>query len=214
MKHILYIGILFTVVACGRTDFQPEAGDLLFQAGIPGGMTDAIAEATGGQGDISFTHVGIATIEPSGIYVLEATPEKGVSMTPLQEFLDAADKIADRPAVVVARLHHTDGKKFAAQAVVNARHFLGQPYDESFLPHNDKMYCSELIWESYLNAEHNTHLFAARPMTFCGSDGQLSRFWADHFASLDEAVPEGVLGTNPDDLSRAEILQIVHRYYQ
>lgn len=213
MKHILYIGILFTVVACGRTDFQPEAGDLLFQAGIPGGMTDAIAEATGGESRISFTHVGIATVEASGIYVLEATPERGVTMTPLQTFLDEADKIDGRPAVVVSRLKLPQRASLASQAVALAKTFRGQSYDASFLPHNDKMYCSELIWECYLDAAHSGHLFPARPMTFCGVDGQLPQFWIDHFSALGEAIPEGVLGTNPDDLSRAEILHTVHRYY-
>lgn len=47
-------------------------------------MTEAIADATGGESDLSFTHVGIITVEPDGIYVLEAKSEPGVTMTPLQ----------------------------------------------------------------------------------------------------------------------------------
>ena len=73
MKTLIYIiGIFFLQTSCYQQEFHPESGDLIFQVGIAGGMTEAIADATGGESDLSFTHVGIITVEPAGIYVLEA----------------------------------------------------------------------------------------------------------------------------------------------
>ena len=73
MKTLIYIiGIFFLLTSCYQQEFHPESGDLIFQVGIAGGMTEAIADATGGESDLSFTHVGIITVEPDGIYVLEA----------------------------------------------------------------------------------------------------------------------------------------------
>ena len=73
MKTLIYIiGKFFLETSCYQQEFHPESGDLIFQVGIAGGMTEAIADATGGESDLSFTHVGIITVEPAGIYVLEA----------------------------------------------------------------------------------------------------------------------------------------------
>ena len=62
MKTLIYIiGIFFLLTSCYQQEFHPESGDLIFQVGIAGGMTEAIADATGGESDLSFTHVGIIT---------------------------------------------------------------------------------------------------------------------------------------------------------
>lgn len=76
------------------------------------------------------------------------------------------------------------------------------------------MYCSELVWECYLTGPKSEHLFTARPMNFRTADGRLPQFWIDHFAAMDEPIPEGVPGTNPQDMSREKFLKIVYRYWQ
>ncbi len=43
-------------------------------------------------------------------------------------------------------------------------------------------------------------------MTFKGPDGDIVPYWAAHYDSLGVAVPEGVPGTNPNDLSRSPLL--------
>ena len=186
----------------------------IFQVGIAGGMTEAIADATGGESDLSFTHVGIITVEPDGIYVLEAKSEPGVTMTPLQKFLDSSATIEGRPAAAIARITLPERRELATRAIGEAKKYLGQPYDDSFLPHNGKMYCSELVWECYLTGPKSEHLFTARPMNFRTADGRLPQFWIDHFAAMDEPIPEGVPGTNPQDMSREKFLKIVYRYWQ
>ena len=196
MKTLIYIiGIFFLMTSCYQQEFHPESGDLIFQVGIAGGMTEAIADATGGESDLSFTHVGIITVESDGIYVLEAKSESGVTMTPLQKFLDSSATIEGRPAAAIARITLPERRELVTRAIGEAKKYLGQPYDDSFLPHNGKMYCSELVWECYLT-------------------GRLPQFWIDHFAAMDEPIPEGVPGTNPQDMSQEKFLKIVYRYYQ
>ena len=41
----------------------------------------------------------------------------------------------------------------------------------------------------------------------------LPQFWADLFDQLGEQVPEGLPGTNPNDMAREELLEEVHRYF-
>lgn len=215
MKTLIYIiGIFFLQTSCYQQEFHPESGDLIFQVGIAGGMTEAIADATGGESDLSFTHVGIITVEPDGIYVLEAKSEPGVTMTPLQKFLDSSATIEGRPAAAIARITLPERRELATRAIGEAKKYLGHPYDDSFLPHNSKMYCSELVWECYLTGPKSEHLFTARPMNFRTADGRLPQFWIDHFAAMDEPIPEGVPGTNPQDMSREKFLKIVYRYWQ
>ena len=174
MKTLIYIiGIFFLLTSCYQQEFHPESGDLIFQVGIAGGMTEAIADATGGESDLSFTHVGIITVEPDGIYVLEAKSEPGVTMTPLQKFLDSSATIEGRPAAAIARITLPERRELATRAIGEAKKYLGQPYDDSFLPHNGKMYCSELVWECYLTGPKSEHLFTARPMNFRTADGRL-----------------------------------------
>ena len=83
-----------------------------------------------------------------GIYVLEAKSEPGVTMTPLQKFLDSSATIEGRPAAAIARITLPERRELATRAIGEAKKYLGQPYDDSFLPHNGKMYCSCLLYTS------------------------------------------------------------------
>ena len=192
-QALIYIGMLLLAISCGQNRDRLHTGDLLFQAGKNTEMTGAITAATGNGADS----------------VLEATTDGGVRLTLLEEFLGRSAKIGGRPAVVAMRLKDTAG---IAAAVRRARSFLGVPYDYSFRPGREKLYCSELVWESY-RAENGTPLFTARPMNFRAADGTLPQFWADLFDQLGEQVPEGLPGTNPNDMAREELLEEVHRYF-
>lgn len=209
MRAILYIGILFSTVSCTRHDFRLQPGDLLFAAGETGDMTGAITAATGKNNSLNFSHVGIAVPAEDADSVLEATTDGGVRMTALAEFLTKAAPVGEGRAVEVKRLRDTTG---VAQAVARAKQSLGLPYDYSFLPANGKLYCSELIWENYL-APDGTPLFPARPMNFRAADGMLPAFWQQLFDSLGEPVPEGIPGTNPNDMAREPILENVGRFF-
>ena len=142
---------------------------------------------------------------PQGLH----TSDGGVRVTALGDFLARSARIDGRPAVTVMRLRDTTG---VAAAIERARKFIGQPYDYSFRPDNGKMYCSELVWESYL-APDGSRRFPARPMNFLAADGSLPRFWAELFAGLGEEIPQDIPGTNPNDMARDPQLKEVARCY-
>lgn len=186
-----------------------HTGDLLFQAGENTDMTGAITAATGEDGLLNFSHVGIVVVAQGVDSVLEATTDGGVRLTSLAQFLGRSAKVDGHPAVVAMRLKDTTG---VAHAVARARTHIGLPYDYSFLPDNGKYYCSELVWDCYRTADGKP-LFTARPMNFRAADGTLPQFWVALFARLGEPVPEGIPGTNPNDMAREGILEEVYRSY-
>lgn len=208
-RPIIYIGVLLSA-ACSCLPAAPDlrTGDLLFQCGT-GAMTDAIATATGRDETLDFTHVGIAIRDYRCDSVLEATTDGGVRIVALAEFLARAARIDGKPATVAMRLRDTTG---VAASVARAREARGLPYDYSFRPDNGRYYCSELVYDHYLRPD-GSHCFTARPMNFRAPDGTLPRYWAELFERLGEPVPEGVMGTNPNDMSREEQLHEVHRWF-
>lgn len=82
--------------------------------------------------------------------------------------------------------------------------YLGQPYDDSFLPHNGKMYCSELVWECYLTGSKNEHLsqpgrwISARPTVGCRNSGStISQQWTNRYRKGSRArIPKTCPGKN------------------
>ncbi|MDE6375008.1 MAG: hypothetical protein K2L09_04605, partial [Alistipes sp.] len=175
-KLLLYIGIPCTLLACARSEQPLRSGDLLFQVGRESAMSGAITAATGKDCEFKFTHVGIAVIGDRTDSVLEAT-SGGVRMTALNEFLGKSARTKDRPLVIAMRLKDTTG---VAASLRRARSFLGQPYDYSYRPDNGRMYCSELVWESYLTLA-GERIFPARPMNFRAADGSMPVFWVELF---------------------------------
>lgn len=169
-------------------------------------MSGAIAAATGDSNALDFTHVGIAIIRNGADSVLEATSEGGVRMSSLEDFLSrSAYDRKGRPQVAAMRLRDTSG---LAASIRRAETLRGLPYDYSYKPDNGKFYCSELVWECYRTPE-GMRRFPARPMNFRAPDGTMPRFWIDLFERLGEPVPEGVPGTNPNDMARDPQLQPV-----
>lgn len=173
-------------------------------------MGEAIGSATGTEKEpVTFTHVALVTAVEPEIELLEASPARGVAPTTLTEFLNDSRLIAGRPAVVAMRLRDTTG---TAEALVRARTFIGQPYDFSYRPDNGRLYCSELLYESFLTPE-GRHRFPVRPMNFRSADGSMPAFWEELFARNGEAVPEGIPGTNPNDMAADPQLVEIGRWY-
>lgn len=119
--------------------------------------------------------------------------------TPLGEFLARSARRGGRPIAAVGRVRGADST-VVQRALRRAHERLGLPYDDEFLPANGKLYCSELAWECFVAADDSTHLLRSRPMTFRTADGELPAYWSEHFAALGMPVPEGVAGTNPNDM--------------
>lgn len=201
---------LTLLAACGG-EYAPRTGDLLFQRTASEGMSDAIAAATQRGTAVTFTHVGIVEAAADGVFVVEAT-DTSVRRTPLADFLARSARREGKPIAAVGRLRSADDAT-RNRILQRAHARLGLPYDNEFLPDNGKLYCSELVWECCVAADEKTHLLGSYPMTFRTADGRLPDYWAEHFAALEMPVPEGVTGTNPNDMARDPAVEIVWRYY-
>lgn len=213
------------VTACGRGDgYVPQEGDLLFQVGGGDAFSEAITDATAWGDFVKFAHVGIVTIDEDGkLYVIEATGDRGVVRTEWDDFLEASPMVrptdcksvgtnesAEAGRGVVAM--RVKGEFSAAEATSRAKKFIGQPYDWSYYPDNGKMYCSELVWECFLWPD-GSRIFTAKPMNFRDSDGNMPGFWVELYGKLGEPIPEGVPGTNPNDMSKEPVLTEVYRFF-
>lgn len=206
-KFFFIFPLLSLVVGCG---YIPKNGDLVFQVAGDTPFSVAITDATSWGEDINFAHVAIVAVEKSGRpYIIEASPQYGVCITEWNEFIESSPKVGGRPGVVIKRVV----EKFPDEEVIKrALSYIGEGYDWSYYPDNHRMYCSELVYESYLDKEGN-HIFHSKPMTFRDKDGALPEFWNILFKKLGLPIPEGMLGTNPNDLSKESILKEVHRFF-
>ena len=89
---------------------------------------------------------------------------------------------------------------FSQTFIDNARKHLGEPYDYWFQEKNGRMYCSELVQESYLRADGSS-LFASKPMNFKDSKGAFPAYWVTLFEKLGSPIPQDSPGTNPQDMA-------------
>ena len=198
-KILLVLALTLALSACHSPVDRLRTGDLLFVGSSEGAgsMDEAIVAATG-----NLTHVAIIQVDQAGMpWVIDATPKRGVSRYPLDSLIQANPEAA----FLVKRLKDTTG---VSSFVENALRYLGDPYDLTFLPDNDAYYCSELVRDAYRRPD-GSYLFDATPMNFLSPDGSLPTYWKELFERLDMPVPQGILGTNPQDMSRLPLLRDV-----
>lgn len=201
------LAILSLAASC-RPRTQTETlltGDLIFVAeesgpSDPDSMGGAIAAATSSYaaGSLERVHVAIAEVCGNGVWVIDATVRHGVDRHPIDTlYEDFRRKDGSLPVFEVRRLRdrsHVDGY------IRNAKEKLGLPYDLLFLPDNGAYYCSELVYDAYKS------VFEAVPMNFLAPDGSMPAYWTELFGRLGTEVPQGVTGTNPQQLSASEAL--------
>lgn len=167
-------------------------GDLLFFKPQGSDIDRAISCSTGK----GFVHVAIIEVDKDNrIWVIDATPQYGVSRVPVKEKL-AKEKKED---IYVYRLRDTSG---IDASVRKSKSLVGKGYDWYFSQENDQYYCSELVWECYTRPS-GKHIFDQTPMNFMDKDGHLPIFWKELFENLHTPVPQGQPGTNPQDLSHS-----------
>lgn len=189
---------LFFILKAEAQDLH--SGDLIFRIEGNSSFSNAITESTAFNDSIKTIHVGIIENDRDSVWVIEADPEEGVRRIPFHGFL-----LQSPNGVIVKRLD----KNFNAGAIIQrAKNYLSQPYDWWYLPDNGKIYCSELVWETFIDDDGN-RLFDAKPMNFRDKDGNLPQFWIDLFEKLDTPVPENVPGTNPQDMFNLPELKLI-----
>ena len=193
----IFVAMALTALlsACGD---GLRSGDLVFVCADTAGMDAAISAATADDNAVNYSHVGIIECtKDSGAFVIDATPQYGVSRHSLREF--GAEN---------GELHYYRVKGYdnGNEWVGNAKRYMGRPYDFYFLPDNGKFYCSELVSEVCLDADGNP-IFETQPMNFRAADGTMPDYWVSLFDSLGVEVPQGAMGTNPNDFVKSGKLQ-------
>ncbi len=198
-------------------------GDLLFVAD-PSGMGQAVQKSTG-----QFSHVAIYF---KG-YVYHAASRRGVVKDRIKDFLTEFAEItgvtgatrffecsgipdqvnlnqaggadhfqAEHRLCAVYRYPQIDAVSVRRQA----ENLLGQPYNRTFLPDGQGLYCSQFIATIL-------PIFDMIPMRFddgSGKDGaSVSAYWQDYFADLGVSVPVGQPGTNPNQIAASPQLVFV-----
>ena len=176
---------LFT--ACGE---KLHNGDLVFVCADTTGMDVAILDATANDNTVNYSHVGIIEESDGLLYVIDASPKYGVSRWMLRQFCFENG---------TCHFYRLKGYDNGNEWVAKAKSCIGLPYDFYFLPDNGKYYCSELVADVCVDADGNP-IFKAQPMNFRAADGTIPDYWVNWFDSLGVEVPQGVLGTNPNDI--------------
>lgn len=204
----ILLALALLATGCARQELR--SGDLLFVA-LPmnyeadtASMSSGITAATGGGEALNYIHTAIIEVADGSTWIIDATIKHGVDRYPLDTFLtDFTLKDGSYPVFEVLRLK--DGKD-AQRYLSKAKTFIGEPYDVYFLPDNGAMYCTELVYDSYLNPD-GSHVFGTVPMNFKAPDGTMPPYWEKLFGALGVPIPQGVSGTNPQDMHASPLLK-------
>jgi len=205
MKKYFYL--LFTILISCTKNFKLQEGDLLFQDLDSSPLCDAIELVTPGYNGAKFSHIGLVVLDNDMLKVLEAIPPK-VMITNLDDFINRSFDKNGNPKVIVGRLK----KEFTnsiSNAVSYSKSKLEIIYDEVFLINNETYYCSELIYEAFLNDS----IFELKPMTFLHPKTKDTlKVWKEYYSDLNTNIPEGNPGINPGIMSLSNKIEMVHFY--
>lgn len=151
MTHLRFIALAFGILVLGivscRAD-TPEVlpGDLIFQES-KSGQAAAIKEVTGSR----YSHCGIVVKRDGKLFVAEAIEPVRVVGTqehPLRSIEKWIGAGVDRHAVI-KRVHGGLTPERLQQLEQSMRRFQGKSYDVLFQWSDDKIYCSEFIYDSF-----------------------------------------------------------------
>lgn len=195
-----------------KMHFDLQKGDLIFQDLDSDSISDAIESVTGGKEQLNFSHVGIVEIDKIGkVFILEAI-SKGVSLTPLDTFLNRNVNDKGEPKVAVARLK-SKYKDRINGAIEYGKTLIGLPYDDVYLIGDSNYYCSELIYEMFVNTGDSSAIFVLNPMTFKNPNThEFLPFWLDYYQKKQVEIPEGKLGLNPNGMYKSQNIDIIYPY--
>lgn len=211
MKQILFLALFcaLSLLCQAQMKVMPQDSlrdaDLLFVVNVKGNAITAVSE---GLDKLPIDHVAIFfrdknDAKPS---VIQADYE-GVRVCPLDSFLmgNAPDSIP--PFILVGRV---SASLNVGRSMANAFSFLGKAYDYDYLPDDKEIYCSELVQKSYVDIQGHA-IFSTIPMTFRDANGEIPQFWVKHYQDKGIPIPEGEPGTNPGELSRRGVVDILGR---
>lgn len=164
-----------------------QAEDLLFIKNQHEPMDEAIAASTG-----TYVHVGIAVDDQT---VIHASPRYGVAMQGLAQF----QAEFGRPDVYRPQIDDV------TDVIARAKTYLGQPYNATFYPNGEGLYCSELVEVAF----GDLLPFAPQPLRFHDATHEISAYWQEYYAKLGVAVPVGQPGSNPEAMAQSPQLTFI-----
>lgn len=211
-KNILLIILPIIVLAgCAKNErFNLQKGDLLFQANVVSEKVKAIQGAGEGHKGLRFSHIGILDINNKDTLVIEATTG-GVRCIKLEKFFEDSEYVNGKPYVFIGRVL-PQYSEIIPYSIERAKGKIGLPYDSVFLPNNNAYYCTELVYDCYLDKE-NKPIFESKPMSFKDKNtGKFYDTWIKFYSKIGIPIPEGIQGTNPNDISNSKSIKIVYSY--
>ena len=217
LRYSLYFIYFFVLLSCNnnpkQSDFLLKEGDLLFQDTGTDEIDNAIKDVTATKLSKNYSHVGIAMQENGSWFILEAIPIKGVSKTPIKDFLDRNKNEFNKSKTTVARLS-SYYKPYISKAIQYGLERLNTPYDEIFLWNDNSYYCSELVYKMFSSQDINKDSipFRTHPMTFNDANGLPMKSWEEYYKKRNHKIPEGLEGTNPNLMASSSSLKFVHDY--
>ncbi len=210
LKLIIFCLPALLFLGCGQGEYHFKEGDLFFQDLDCGDYCEAIEKVTEGYQGSNLSHVGVLIRHNSSWKILEAG-DQGVVLTAVDTFLNRSADAKGNPKVLVGRVSGLDTNLLGVAKRIGLQ-LVGRPYDEFFNIHNDALYCSELIYESFRNTRGEP-IFQLFPMTFKDPETKETfPIWESYFANLNIPIPEGQPGLNPGSMSRSESVDIVYHF--
>lgn len=178
-------------------------GDLLFIDTDCGPLCDAINAVTPSYNDLPMSHVGFKVKHEDKTYIIDASSD-GVQLKSLGEFIRQA-----KGDVVIGQIK-PEYKYLLDSAMAFAVRQLNTPYDDEYLINNGKLYCSELIYESFKYANGGNDFFELKPMTYKKPGTEhFDENWQAYFNKKNQPIPEGKPGCNPGAMSLSDKINIV-----
>ena len=204
----LYLVLLINIGCANKQPFTFQNGDLFFQNLDSSPLCEAIELVTSGFNNGNFSHMGILIQINKKNYILEAFVN-GVDTVPLNIFLNRSVN-KQKPKVIVGRLKE-EYSHLIKPALELGLKLINTKYDNEFNIKNEKLYCSELIYEIFYQANNKKPIFHLEPMTY-KYQGKTLKSWIDYFQKQNIPIPENQLGINPGGISLSKKLNIIYNY--
>jgi len=204
MKMPFVTLILVVLMSCiqKKERHQLRTGDILFRGRQSSELSQAIDEVTQTGNDQHYTHMGIVELYNDTIWVIHATPVKGVCKETLTQFCLSGQ---DSTLIGHYRINGIE-EELITSAIDKAYSTLGQPYNYSYILEDEGYYCSEFVYELFVSDS----VFKLEPMTFIDpSSRNFHQGWVKHYKSLGIDIPEGQLGCNPNGMAASDQLEFL-----